>query len=454
MNRFFYTSTLRLIAPLALWLLERRARKAGGKWDIRSDERFGRYPHQAPAGSNIAPGDDEGYAETIFTFRRPVWVHAVSLGETRAAHPLIQALLDQGYPVLLTHMTATGRAQGARMFAEAIGQGMLCQAWVPYDFPEAVSGFINHWKPRCGILIEREIWPNMVAEANRQKMPLIVASARFSESAYKQAHWLGSVMRNALGGLNLVLTQSRADSARLDALGVKRMQVVGNLKFDLNVSSSQVHAGQVVRQVINRQVVAIASTRDGEEEYFLKAIKALVKHRERQGTDQENMASLPLFMIIPRHPQRFREVETLIQQSGLNYQCRSQNPVNSDLKTIDILLCDSVGDMFFYYAMSDLAIVAGSFGEYGGQNHIEACAVGVPVIVGPHTENFQQSVEDALSEGAARRTQNEEEAIKLALKILNNEEQRIGMSKAAKQWLSLHEGATDRIMSALKPYLR
>ena len=453
MNRFFYTNTLRLIAPIALWLLERRARKAGGKWDIRGDERFGRYPHPAPAGTSIAHGDDEGYAETIFTFRRPVWVHAVSLGETRAAHPLIQALLDQGFPVLLTHMTATGRAQGARMFAEAIGQGMLCQAWVPYDFPEAVRGFLEHWKPRCGILIEREIWPNMVAEANRQKMPLIVASARFSESAYKQAHWLGSVMRNALAGLDLVLTQSRVDSARLDDLGVKRMQVVGNLKFDLNISYSQVHAGQVVRQVINRQVVAIASTRDGEEEYFLKAIKALVKNHERQA-GQEVALPPPLFMIIPRHPQRFREVETLIQQSGLTYRCRSQNPINDDLKTIDILLCDSVGEMFFYYAMSDLAIVAGSFGEYGGQNHIEPCALGVPVIVGPHTENFQQSVEDALSEGAARRTQNEEEAIKLALKILNNEEQRLGMSKAAKQWLSLHEGATDRIMSALKPYLR
>ncbi|NLY65289.1 MAG: 3-deoxy-D-manno-octulosonic acid transferase [Alcaligenaceae bacterium] len=453
MNRFFYTNTLRLISPVALWLLERRARKAGGKWEIRSDERFGRYSY-ASQDNNVSSEDGEGYAESVFSFRRPVWVHAVSLGETRAAHPLIQALLDQGYPVLLTHMTATGRLQGGRMFAEAIGQGMLTQAWVPYDFPEAVRGFIEHWKPRCGILIEREIWPNMVAEANRLKMPLIVASARFSESALKQAQWLGSVMRNALAGLDLVLTQTRFDSARLEILGVKRMQVVGNLKFDLNISYGQVHTGQVVREVINRQVLAIASTRDGEEESFLKVIKAVVKQHQIQQEEGRQVPDLPLFMIIPRHPQRFREVETLIQQSGLSYACRSQNPLDNDLKKINVLLCDSVGEMFFYYAMSDLAIVAGSFGMFGGQNHIEACALGVPVIVGPHTDNFEQAVDDALSEGAARRTQDAEEAILLALKILGNEEQRLGMSKAAKQWLSLHEGATDRIMSALKPYLR
>lgn len=465
MNRFFYTATLKLASPLLLWWLERRARKAGGVWDIRGSERYGRYSERVQTG----PHDEEdGYAETVFGFARPVWVHAVSLGETRAAQPLIQALLDQGLPVLLTHFTETGRSIGAKLFSPAINTGRLCQAWVPYDFPDAVDGFLNYWKPRCCILIEREIWPNMVAESKKQKIPIVVASARFSASSLRRGQLLGSVLRKALTSIDLILTQTHLDAARLSDIGVKRTRVVGNLKFDLRISPEQSHMGQVARRHIGRQVIAIASTREGEDELFIRAIADVRKkypdaRRERPGDNDATASSagqaearnaMPLFVMIPRHPQRFGEVAESLDDNGLSFCRRSDFPTDSQLRTVDVLLGDTVGEMFFYYGLSDVAIVAGSFAELGGQNHIEASALGLPVIVGPHTRNFQQSVEDALAEGAARRAQTPAEAVALSLRILDNPELRLGMSRAAKEWLSLHEGATDRIMSALQPYLK
>jgi 3-deoxy-D-manno-octulosonic-acid transferase len=461
MNRFFYTATLRMASPLLLWWLQRRARKAGGVWDIRGPERFGRYTERQQAGPH---DEDEGYAESVFDFARPVWVHAVSLGETRAAQPLVQALLDQGLPVLLTHFTETGRSIGGKLFAPAINTGRLCQAWMPYDFPEAVQGFLDYWKPRCCILIEREIWPNMVAQTKKQNIPVIVASARFSPASLRRGQLLGSVLRKALTSIDLILTQTHIDAARLAEIGVKRTRVVGNLKFDLRISPEQSHMGQVARRHIGRSVIVIASTREGEDELFTRAIAEVKKtyqaSRDEQGGADRQGASgidpkrMPLFVLVPRHPQRFDLVAGYLADDGLSVCRRSTFPTDNELRTADVLLGDSVGEMFFYYGLADVAIVAGSFAELGGQNHIEASALGLPVIVGPHTRNFQQSVEDALAEGAARRAQTPSEAIGLALRILENPELRLGMSRAAKEWLSLHEGATDRIMSALQPYLK
>ncbi len=461
MNRFFYTATLRLASPLLLWWLQRRARRAGGVWDIRGDERFGRYAQRAQSGPR---DEDDGYAETVFGFSRPVWVHAVSLGETRAAQPLVQALLDQGLPVLLTHFTETGRSIGAKLFAPAINTGRLCQAWMPYDFPEAVQGFLNYWKPRCCILIEREIWPNLVAESKKQKIPVVVASARFSPSSLRRGQLLGSVLRKALTSIDLILTQTHFDSARLADIGVKRTRVVGNLKFDLRISTEQSHMGQVARRHIGRQVIAIASLREGEDEPFAQAIAQTIKNQKGKAAaspvagpadaNGQPVNPTPLFVVVPRHPQRFDEVASVLKEHGLDFCRRSDMPTDNQLRTVDVMLGDSVGEMFFFYGMADVAIVAGSFAELGGQNHIEASALGLPVIVGPHTRNFQQSVEDALTEGAARRAQTPAEAVALALKILQNPELRLGMGRAAKEWLSLHEGATDRIMSALQPYLK
>lgn len=422
MNRGVYTLALRALAPL-IWLwMGRRARRAGGQWEIFSPERFGRL---ASPSSSLAD---------------PVWVHAVSLGETRAALPLLQALLDRGLPVLLTHMTATGRAEGQRLFADAIARGQLRQAWLPYDFPGATRRFMAVHGPRCGLLIEREIWPNLLAAARRAKVPMALVSARYSASSLRQARRMGSVMREALAGLNAVLAQTAEDAARLAQAGAPTAVVTGSLKFDLVLPPAQVDAGRAWRAQLGRRVVAVASTREGEDGPFIDAIKRYAA-----------MPGAPLFLLIPRHPQRFEEAAAMLQAAQLRFARRSEGAVPGP--DTAVLLGDSLGEMAFYYAASDVAIVAGSFAPLGGQNLIEACAAGVPVIVGPHTFNFKQAAEDAIEAGAALRAADAALAVDAAMALLADDTGRQQASLAARRWFDLHAGATARTMAALEPWL-
>ncbi|WP_342066401.1 3-deoxy-D-manno-octulosonic acid transferase [Achromobacter kerstersii] len=431
MNRGVYTLALRALAPL-LWLwMARRAKRAGGQWDVFSRERFGHLPD--PAASAAPPASEfEGVA--------PVWVHAVSLGETRAAQPLLQALLDRGLPVLLTHMTATGRAEGQRLFADAIARGQLRQVWLPYDFPGATRRFMLGHQPRCGLLIEREIWPNLLAAARRARVPMALLSARYSESSLRQARRMGSVMREALAGLDQVLAQTSEDAGRLAQAGAPTPVVTGNLKFDLMLPATQVQAGRDWRARLGRPVIAIASTREGEDAPFIDAIK---RHQGQPGA--------PLFILIPRHPQRFDEAAQMLADAGLPFVRRSSG-AGPDPQTA-VLLGDTLGEMAFYYAAADVAIVAGSFAPLGGQNLIEACAAGVPVVVGPHTFNFKQAAEDAMAAGAALREADPAQAVDAALAWLRDEGSRASASRAARAWFELHAGATRRTMEALAPWL-
>lgn len=439
MNRCVYTLALRALAPL-LWLwMARRAKRAGGQWQVFSRERFGHA-----IGPAVPPHD--------FSWTAPVWMHAVSLGETRAAQPLVQALLDRGLPVLLTHMTATGRAEGQRLFADALSRGQLRQAWLPYDFPGATRRFMRGYRPRCGLLIEREIWPNLLAAARQAGVPMALVSARYSASSLRQATRMGSVMREALGSLDLVLAQTAEDAARLEQAGAPAPIVTGNLKFDLVLPVPQVQAGREWRARIGRPVIAIASTREGEDAPFIDAIKRAGNGSgSDSGTLAGNPVAAPLFLLIPRHPQRFDDAARLLSEAGLPYVRRSTG--GDPAPETRVLLGDSLGEMAFYYAASDLAIVAGSFAPLGGQNLIEACAAGVPVIVGPHTFNFQQAAEDAVAAGAATRKADPAQAIDAALVMLKDEAQRQEASHAARTWFELHAGATRRTVEALAPWL-
>ncbi|MBO9330444.1 glycosyltransferase [Achromobacter xylosoxidans] len=427
MNRGVYTLALRALSPL-IWLwMGHRARRAGGQWEIFSPQRFGRLPAASSSDSQAAP----------------VWVHAVSLGETRAAQPLLQALLDRGLPVLLTHVTATGRAEGARLFQDAIGRGQLRQAWLPYDFPGATRRFMAASRPRCGLLIEREVWPNLLAAARAAGVPMGLVSARFSASSLRQAGRMGGVMREALAGLDAVLAQTAEDAARLAQAGARQPVVTGNLKFDLALPPTQVQAGQAWRQRLGRPVVAVASTREGEDGAFIEAIKRRAKV---SGTHDA-----PLFLLIPRHPQRFDEAARLLDEAGLAYARRSAGAEPGADTTV--LLGDTLGEMAFYYAASDVAIVAGSFAPLGGQNLIEACAAGVPVIVGPHTFNFKQAAEDAIEAGAAQRAPDAAQAVDAAMALLADEARRRRGGEAARAWFGAHAGATGRTLDALASWL-
>ncbi|WP_028357485.1 3-deoxy-D-manno-octulosonic acid transferase [Brackiella oedipodis] len=440
MNLFCYNLTLKALSPLLLRWLQSRAKGQKEAWDIYGDQRFGRYPKES-LGTYTTAQNNEAQA-----FVAPVWIHAVSLGETRAAQPLIAALLAQGLPVLLTCMTLTGREQGAKLFASDIARGQLRQAWIPYDLPEAVNGFYDYWQPRCGILIERELWANLILSAKAKHIPMLLVSARFSQRALKQTKRFGKVMRQALASLDMVLAQTYQDERRLRQFDLKHLEVVGNLKFDVDKSPQQVHQGRITGQHIKRPIVVIASTRDGEEALFIKAMQEdALRQRIRQNKT--------LYVIVPRHPERFAEVEELLQHSYLNFTKRSSQPTDKALMQVDVVLGDSMGEMFFYYGMAEVAIVAGGFVNLGGQNHIEASALGVPVIVGPYTRNFEKAVEDAIVEGAARRAQTPLEALQMAEYLIENQEEADAMSKAAAQWMSLHNGVTQRIIDAIQPYL-
>ena len=424
MGRRVYTLVLRVLAPLLWLLMWRRARRAGGQWGILSAGRFG--------------GEDAVALPTGAAFVKPVWVHAVSLGETRAAQPLVQALLQRGLPVLLTHTTATGRAEGARLFPDALAAGHLRQAWLPYDLPGSVARFLDRYAPRCGLLIEREVWPNLLAAARARKVSMALVSARFSESSLRQARWLGGALRQALAGLDKVLAQTEDDARRLRQAGAAAVTVTGNLKFDLTLPMAQVAAGQAWRQALSRPVIALASTREGEDALF---IQALLAHGD--------VGPAPLYLLIPRHPQRFDEARAQLRAAGLATVRRSAGGPPPGAETA-VLLGDSLGEMAFYYAAADVAVVAGSFAPLGGQNLIEACAAGAPVIVGPHTRNFAQAVEDALAAGAALRAQDAGEALHMARALLADAPRRQAMRAAAQTWTQAHAGATQRTLQALQ----
>lgn len=412
-----------------------RARRSGGEWGVCSGPRFGRYPSTHPIVD-------------------PVWVHAVSLGETRAAQPFIQALLDQGRNVLLTHMTETGRAEGERAFARAIAQGRLVQQWLPYDFPGSSRRFIAHYRPIAGVLIEREVWPNLLAEAQRQNIPMILASARFSDNSLRQSLRAGSVMRRAYASFAAVYAQTLHDAQRLEQAGASAVRVSGNFKFDISLPQEQIARGRQFADALPRKIISIASTREGEDDMFIRAIVRQVRRDQQQGKEEDQGV---LYCLIPRHPQRFDEAAALLAKAGLPFVRRSQFVPMGDCTASALRACgeavvllgDSLGEMPRYYAASQVAIVAGSFAPLGGQNLIEACALGVPVIVGQHTRNFEQAVVDAIDEGAALRATDAEAALQMALQLLDDP-QRLGrMGQAGAHWVQKHAGAVKRVVTGV-----
>lgn len=439
MNRFVYTASVTLLAPALLVWMGLRARRAGGHWEVLAGSRFGRYAKAAPQ-------------------RRPVWVHAVSLGETRAAQPLIQALLDEGRVVLLTHMTATGRAEAGRMFAQAVAEGRLVQEWLPYDFPGSVQRFLAHYRPRMGVMIEREVWPNIIATARRMDIPMVLASARFSDHSLRQSLRAGRVMREAYESLQAVYAQTLQDAQRLEQAGAVAVRVSGNFKFDVSPAAEEVARGKAFAAALPRKMLTIASTREGEDELFVRAIAQQLKRGAALGN---HLADEILFCLIPRHPQRFDEAAALLTKAGIPFVRRSQfasgdGTASRNIKACGkaaVLLGDSIGEMTRYYAASQIAIVAGSFAPLGGQNLIEACAIGLPVIVGPHTRNFEQAAADAIQEGAALRAPDPDSAIQLALQLLDDP-QRLGrMGEAGAYWVKQHAGAVARVLVGIHELL-
>jgi 3-deoxy-D-manno-octulosonic-acid transferase len=382
----------------------------------------------------LAPGRDDA--------TRPVWIHAVSVGETRAAQPLIEAMLarDPDLRLLLTHMTPTGRSVGEELFVRRWPERVR-QAYLPYDYPGAMRRFLARWQPRVGIIMETELWPNLCAAAARRPVPLVLVNARLSPRSLRKGLRWRALIEPALGSLAAVLAQTEADAARLRQLGRGSVTVLGNLKFDITPAPAPVALGRQWRAAPGaRPLVLAASTRDGEEALLLQAWRALCPPGPQA----------PQLLIVPRHPQRFDAVAAEIVSAGFPLARRSGAWPSVESA---VLLGDSMGEMPAYYAMAEVAIIGGSLLPFGAQNLIEACALGVPVIVGPHTYNFEQAAIEAIDAGAARRVDDAHAALVQALALLADDPTRSAMARAGLAFTESHRGATARTMAALQPWL-
>ena len=412
-SRLLYTLALYALLPRALWHLWWRARRQP-EYMEHIAERFGRY--------------------AVVSAGTPIWVHAVSVGETRAAEPLVRALQAR-YPqhrILLTHMTPTGRATGALLFGDAV-----VRCYLPYDFPFAVARFLAHFKPACGILLETEIWPNLIHACRERGIPVYLVNARLSEKSHRRYARFRRFVATSLNEMSGIAAQSVDDAGRLKALGAQSVAVTGNLKFDITPAAVELSRGDAWRERWGRSrpVLLWASTREGEEALLLQALR---------GIDMPDL----LTVIVPRHPQRFDEVAALIERAGFAYQRRSdERPVAAETR---IVLGDSMGEMTAYYGACDVTIIGGSLQPFGAQNLIEPCAVGRPVIVGPSTYNFAEAAQHAIEAGAALRVADAAGAIAAARDLLGNPAQALRMGQAGIEFTRGHRGATDKILGLLK----
>ena len=418
--RRLYTLAWWLALPLVLARLWWRGRKEPG---YRQDmaERFGFY----------AP----------FVKTPVLWVHAVSVGETRAAEPLIEAMLA-AYPdhtILLTHMTPTGRATGLALFGH---YGVrVRQSYLPYDTGTMVARFLRHFVPRLCVLMETEVWPNAVAQCVRHQVPVVLVNARLSVRSLAKAQRLASLMRPAAEGLRAVAAQTEADAQRLRAFGAAHVEVTGSIKFDVTPPALALATGAALRtQIGARSVLLCASTREGEEALILSA---WARHKPEHA----------LLLLVPRHPQRFDEVARLVAGHGLSVQRRTLLGEAALPAQTDVLLGDSMGEMFAYFSACDVAFIGGSLLPLGGQNLIEACAVGKPVLIGPHTFNFTLVSDEAIIAGAALRVADADNMLGQAQRLLQDAAARRQMGEAARAFAQQHRGATVRTMALLQEVL-
>lgn len=414
--RFVYSSLLRLLTPAYLLRLWWRGRRESG---------YRQALLERLAIGNAGPGDGEGEREG-----GRLWLHAVSLGETRAAAALIDALRQQrpGLRVLLTHGTATGREAGRALLKPGDRQ-----AWLPWDTPGAVRRFLRRHRPPAGVLMETEIWPNLLHEAERAGVPMVLANARLSERSAAKGRRLSVLMRPAAASIGRVLAQTDGDAQRLRAAGAPWVLVCGNLKFDVDPNPKLLARGLQWRQSQQRPVVLAAVTREGEETALLQRWIELAAPR-------------PLLLLVPRHPQRFDSVADMVAEFGLRALRRSSWGAlpPDEAAQVDVWLGDSMGEMALYYAAADVALLGGSFARLGGQNLIEAAACGCPVVMGPHTFNFAEAAELALAAGAALRVADIDEAVRRAVALAEDPSRNTWVHNAF-AFAAAHRGAAQRM---------
>ena len=416
MARVAYTLVVLALLPWAVLHLLWRARRQP-EYLRHWRERFGRFARG---------GDQVALPPTL-------WLHAVSVGETRAAQPLVAALRKHypGHRILFTHMTPTGRATSEELFGDSVER-----LYLPYDTPWAMRRFLRHYQPRFGLIMETELWPNLIAACRQANTPLWLVNARLSQRSARRYAKFPALTREALRGLAAIGAQSADDAARLQALGALGVAVTGNIKFDIAAPPEQLELGRKLRAGYgNRPVWLAASTREGEEALILDAWR-------RAGT-----GGTALLVIVPRHPQRFDEVARLTAERGFSMQRRSDDSAIAG--ATQVLIGDSMGEMFAFHASADIAFIGGSLLDFGSQNLIEAAACGTPILIGPSTRNFAEAAREAIACGAAMAIHDADDLVSQANALLSNADRRRQMGAAGRAFAERHRGATQKTLALI-----
>ncbi|WP_243042222.1 lipid IV(A) 3-deoxy-D-manno-octulosonic acid transferase [Dyella sedimenti] len=411
--RYLYTLAMYLVTPIfVLRLLARGVRYRD--YHKRWRERFGFFS---------APG-----------VKGSLWVHAVSVGEVNAAEPLIKALRNdyRNAPLVITTVTPTGSERVRQLFGDSV-----FHVYLPYDLPFAVSRFLRRVRPRLAIIVETEIWPNLYFACRHRGIPMMIVNARLSERSLRGYRRLGSLVSSALGCVRQIAAQSRTDAERYRVLGAvpEKIVVTGNLKFDMPVPYDAELKGEDLRQQWGRlrPVWIAGSTHEGEELPVLEAhLEVLTRWPDA------------LLLIAPRHPERFKLVEHAARSLGFTVGTRSSDRVPSSMHQVFVI--DAMGELMPYYAASDLAFVGGSLAPVGGHNVLEPAALSKPVLVGPHTFNFEEITLTLIQEGGALRVHSADELGERVLQLLRDQPRREHMGKVARIVFDSERGAVKRVM--------
>jgi 3-deoxy-D-manno-octulosonic-acid transferase len=405
----FYTWLLRALFPVIIFHLIVRGLKNRNYWR-RWRERFGFI---------TAPAPD-----------RLTWIHAVSVGEVRAAALLVPTLMER-YPsfrILITTMTPTGSDQVRSIFGDKVEH-----FYVPYDYPSAVKRFLDRTRPMVAIVMETELWPNLFHECGARNIPLLVSNVRMSESSMKGYLRIPNITRSTLEQVALFAVQNSEDAERLKRLGAPedRIHITGSIKFEIDIPASQREAAEVLRREWgqNRNIWIAASTHEGEDELALAAHKKLKRHYPDL-----------LLVLVPRHPERFTAVERQVRRAGFNVLLRSEQSYDINPE-IDVIVGDTMGELQLFFAAVDIAFIGGSLVPTGGHNLLEAAAAGTPVIIGPHTFNFREITRLAVERGHTVQINHAGELAGAVAAWIDHPERRAKAGEAGQQLVTENKGA-------------
>lgn len=422
---FWYNTALKIVKPLYQWRIKKRA-KDSAEYQQECLERFG--PFQDVKNQHA------------------IWFHCVSVGETNAAQPLIEHYLKAGHAVLVTNTTKTGQARAKSLFLKAPYQALFQAVYLPADQRYLVADFYQKYQPKLLILVETELWPNLIDQAQQFKVPCILVNARLSEKSAKGYAKVPSLTRPMLQKLDQLLAQDVATQQRFIDLGIpqNKTQVLGSIKFDISAPEQFIHKAQQLQQdwnLANRKIITIASTHAPEEEKLFLAFKTYLE----QYPDW-------LLIVVPRHPERFDEVFAAAQSLNLTTQRRSLEQVIES--NTQVYLADSMGEMWLWYALSQACFVGGSLNEPGGgHNILEAMVLDVPTVIGPHYFNFQAIVDEFLQADALKVGQTVDEVVQLLVRCLEDQAFAQQLSQHAIDVLKRNQGSLYKHIAVIDQYL-